>query len=297
MRHRAALLAAAVAALSGCGLGAGKGVEDVSLRVSDGFGARTVRLTGIGKTPGADTVMRVLERHHDVHTIDGGGFVTSIDGLEGKGPGAAPIAWFYYVNGIEGSTGASARRVRPGDRIWWDRHWWGAAMDTPAVVGSFPAPLAGRGARPVRMRCAAGVGRACGIARAALRSAGVDVEAGAPDTRHVAVLVGPWSALRRTPAAALLGGPPALSGVFARFRSGGRILESLDSRGHVSARGAGGTGLVAALDVRPAAATWVVTGTDTAGVERAAGRLDERDLAGHFAIVADTGGARPIPAR
>lgn len=297
MRRALGALGAAAALLAGCGLGPGKGVPDVSLRVSDGFGARTVRVTRVGKAPGADTVMRVLERHHDVHTIDGGGFVTSIDGLAGRGPGSAPVAWFYYLNGVEGTVGAAAVRVGAGDRIWWDRHWWGAAMDTPAVVGSFPAPLAGPAHRPVAVRCIQ-AGAACAAVTRSLRAAGARTTGRALDARHVRVLVGPWSAIRgAAPAVGRLGGPPAGSGVFVRFRSGGRVLQTLDSRGRVVATGGPGTGLVAAVVDRPGAPIWVVTGTDAAGVLAAARRLDAPDLTGHFAITADASGAHPIPPR
>jgi hypothetical protein len=101
--------------------------------------------------------MRVLTRNFDVKTRYGGGFVQQIGGIAGGREGGRRVDWFYYVNGIEASTGANERRVTAGDRIWWDRHDWGAAMRIPAVVGSFPEPfLSGQNGKrlPVRLDCA-----------------------------------------------------------------------------------------------------------------------------------------------
>ncbi len=298
-RRAVAAAALAAAGLSGCGFGAGKGVRDASLRVTDGFGARSLGELRSTRTPGADTVARFLERHHDVRTIDGGNFITAIDGRRGNGPGGAPVAWFYFVNGIQAGDGAAAHPLQEGDRVWWDRHFWGAAMDVPAVVGSFPAPLAGARRPLVSVRCA-GAGGACAETLARLRAAGVRTTRGAPAGRAPRVLVGPWAALARAYGRAprLLGGPPAGSGVFARFRAGGRRLGLLDSRGGRAATAGSGTGLVAAVIARPDPVTWLVTGTDSAGVARAAEHLTAYDLSRRFALALPARGApAALPAR
>src|SRR5215211_8237825 len=101
-------------------------------------------------------ILRLLQRNAKVTTRFGGGFVQSIDGVAGGRSGGRPFDWFYYVNGVEASQGAAATRLHPGDRVWWDRHDWGAAQRVPAVVGSFPEPfLHGIGGRrlPVRVEC------------------------------------------------------------------------------------------------------------------------------------------------
>ena len=102
--------------------------------------------------------MRLLQRNAKVATRFGGGFVQSIDGLAGGRSAGRQLDWFYYVNGVEASRGAAATRLRGGDRVWWDRHDWSAAMRVPAVVGSFPEPFVHGidGKRlPVRVECAA----------------------------------------------------------------------------------------------------------------------------------------------
>ena len=54
--------------------------------------------------------MRVLERNAEITTRYGGGFVQSIDGVEGELARRRSLDWFFYVNGVE-STGRR-RRLR-----------------------------------------------------------------------------------------------------------------------------------------------------------------------------------------
>ncbi|MCX6385860.1 MAG: hypothetical protein NTV40_04375, partial [Solirubrobacterales bacterium] len=51
-----------------------------------------------------------------------------------------------------------------------------------------------------------------------------------------------------------------------------------------------GAGLVAATSIGEQAPTWIVTGTDDAGVLAAARMLTEAALAGHFALALAPGG-------
>src|SRR3954452_21566903 len=152
-----ALLGALAALLAGCGAGAGPAPSPTSLTVTQDFGARRQQELRTPKVSGSETVMRLLQRNAKVTTRFGGGFVQSIDGIAGGRRAGRPVDWFYYVNGIEASEGAAATRLHAGDRVWWDRHDWGAAMRVPAVVGSFPQPWRrGIGAKraPGRIECA-----------------------------------------------------------------------------------------------------------------------------------------------
>src|SRR5947209_13775747 len=96
----------AAAAIAGCGLGAGRGSRDVTLTVSANFGAVPIGTVRESSVPGAETVMRLLERHFHVTTRYGGGFVQSI----GRLGGGSRRDWFFYVNGIEGQIGAAATK-------------------------------------------------------------------------------------------------------------------------------------------------------------------------------------------
>jgi hypothetical protein len=110
--------------------------------------------------------------------------------------------------------------------------------------------------------------------------------------RSLRVLVGPWRAIRDDPAASLRG--PGVSGVFASFKPGGRGRYELvlaDPRAAPRCRYRAGAGLVAAEEAADGAgATWLVTGTDRAGVKRAADALDSGDLRHRYAVAVPAAG-------
>ena len=84
-----ALFAGAVA-LAGCGLGPGSSIGDVGLRITRDYGAERVSDRRVGDLTESDTVMRVLDRSAEITTRYGGGFVQSIDGVEGSHGGGRP---------------------------------------------------------------------------------------------------------------------------------------------------------------------------------------------------------------
>jgi hypothetical protein len=306
---RLAVLAALVAlalGLAGCGLGSGDGGDadrGVTLTVSRDFGAARLGTVTRQSVPQGETVMRLLQGAFDVTTSYGGGFVQSIDGVSGGRRGGRPVDWFYYVNGIEASVGASQRRVFPGDRIWWDHHPWSAAQRIPAVVGSFPEPfLSGSEGRrlPLRLECASDSARACDEVQERLANAGVKQVArgalgGGQDAEVLRVLVGRWPDVRRDVTARNLERGPGTSGVFARPVDGGRRLQLLDARGRVARTAGAGTGLVAATADGDLPPTWVATGTDAVGVAAAAAAMDESILANRFAVAVEEGRGVPLP--
>jgi Domain of unknown function (DUF4430) len=308
--HRGGLVAGLLVVLwvlamlaSGCGLGAGKKPGGVQLLVTRDFGAFTLRSWSAPQARGQETVMSLLERNAKVDTRYGGGFVQSIDGLAGGHEGGAPVDWFYYVNGVEASKGAAGLRVRPGDRIWWDRHDWSQTDDVPAVVGSFPEPfLHGLGGKrlPVRVECAQAGGGACKTVTKRLRAQGVPAAVaalggGAGATHTLRVAVGPWRELAGEPAIGAMREGPQASGVYARFRADGRALALLDVRGHAAKTLAGGAGLIAATRGGGEVPLWVVTGTDAAGVDAAARAFGAPALRDRFAVALGPGGPLALP--
>ena len=291
---RAAVIALALGLLvaaSGCGLGAGDEPAGTKLTITRDFGAHRLRELDAPKVGGDETVMRLLQRNAKVSTRYGGGFVQSIDGLAAGRSDGHPFDWFYYVNGIEASRGAAATGLRPGDRIWWDRHDWSAAMRVPAVVGSFPEPfLHGIGGKrlPVRVECATPGSDPCRQVSKRLASCDVPVATGGLLTARVEdtlrILVGPWTALREDHAVDEIEDGPRASGVYARFARDGRSIAALDAGGRVARRLGAVTGLVAATAVGDERPTWVVTGTDDAGVASAARAFEEGTLSNRFAL-------------
>lgn len=304
MRRRAATLAAglAAAALAGCGAGAGESPGGASIVVTRNFGDSTVGTAAVAEAPGGETVMRFLRRRFDVRTRYGGGFVQSINGLAGGTRAGRPVDWFFYVNGIEASEGAASVRLHAGDRIWWDLHDWGAAMRVPAVVGSYPEPFrsGADGKRlPVRIGCDTAARAACQEVERRLGDAGVPTGVSALNARTEAdtlrVLVGRWSEVRRDDASRQLDRGPRASGVYARFGDGGRTLVVLDDAGRPARTLGAGAGLVAATRLEDQQPTWVVAGTDAAGALAAARALDERALAGRFALAVGPGSRLRVP--
>jgi hypothetical protein len=297
---RPALATIAVAvALAGCGLGPGPGTSNVTLTVTKGFGADQVRTVTESKVPGSETVMRMLERRFDVRTRYGGGFVQSIDGRAGN---SEQTDWFYYVNGVQAQKGAANTALHKGDRVWWDLHDWRATDSVPAVVGSFPEPfLHGVGGKrlPTTLECATDVGAACKLVEQALDRAGVpvanqDIGTGSgPDT--LGVVVGTWKDLQPEVAAGLVDHGPSASGVYARFTGSGAGLQLLDAAGNVVRTLGAGAGLVAATADSQSEPTWMVTGTDPAGVLAAARAVNPHALHDHFALALSGATAIPVP--
>jgi hypothetical protein len=304
MRRAAALLAALAVLAAGCGVGAGDPPGGVSLTVTDGFGTRTLIETDQPEREGSETVMRLLQRNAEVSTRYGGGFVQSIEGLGGGREDGRPVDWFYYVNGIEAPRGSADTKVSDGDHIWWDRHEWGTAMRVPAVIGAFPEPFVHGvdGERlPVRVECEDPGGQPCDAVSDTLLD--LDLVPGksqlgtATEFEVLRVLVGRWRAVTINPGVAEIEKGPRASGVYARMSEDGDTLEALDSQGRVARRLGAGTGLVAATKLDDEQPTWVVTGTDDAGVASAARAFaqGEAALSGKFALAIADDVAVPLP--
>jgi hypothetical protein len=296
----AAMATASVVAIAGCGLGPGPGTSNVTLRVTRGFGTAGVANLLERRVPGSETVMRMLNRHLRVTTRYGGGFVQSIDGLAGS---SSHLDWFFYVNGIEASKGAAATSVNRGDRVWWDLHDWSVTDSIPAVVGSFPEPfLHGVGGKrlPTTVECATDAEKACQRVSAELAALGVPAATQQIGTGSgndsLAVVVGTWRDLRGEIVTSLIDHGPTSSGVYARFAGpSGTSLQLLDPHGQVVRTLGAGAGLVAATAQSASEPTWVVTGTDVAGVTAAAAALTPGRLRDHFALAVAGSTGVPVP--
>ena len=175
----AAAAAFALAAVAGCGFGEGESSQgEAELRVTRDYGRDVLVEATLADPSESDTVIRALDTEAEVETRFGGAFVQSIDGLAGGEEDGRKVDWFFYVNGIESSSGAADVTVEPGDEIWWDHRDWTDVMRVPAVVGSFPEPLAQASAEkpePVSLECAEAE-EACAAAGERLAEADVDFE-------------------------------------------------------------------------------------------------------------------------
>lgn len=293
----AAVTALCALAAAGCGLGPGDEEGEVELIVTRDYGSELM-LRETETVSESDTVMRALDRSAEVETRYGGGFVQSIDGLAGGRSDGRRSDWFFYVNGIESPIGAGDYELGDGDRVWWDHRDWTAAMRVPAVVGSFPEPFI-HGFQGERWETAVvcmTVKAVCLEVRKRLRDAGAELSPDPGETGDgvdggpaILVFVGPWNAVRHDPRLHRLEHGPAQSGVFARFTGPGPVvLTLLNERGEPAGSVGRGGGLVAAVRPDDDPPTWLVTGTDAAGVESAANAIGET-LTDRYAVVTEPG--------
>ena len=138
IRLRLILPLLAALALAGCG-GVGPSAADGTARlwVTHDRGSELVLDTTV---PAGQTLLRALRSKEDVSTRYGGGFVQSIDGVEGSARHHRD--WFWFVNGLAGDRSATAYRLRDGDVAWWDyRDWSHDAATLEVVAGAFPEPF------------------------------------------------------------------------------------------------------------------------------------------------------------
>jgi hypothetical protein len=295
----ATALFGAALAVAGCGLGPGDDLGQVGITVTRDFGAERMVAPASDDVNESDTVMRVLERNAEITTRYGGGFVQSIDGLEGDYGGGSSLDWFFYVNGVESTVGAADVQLHGGEAVWWDYRDWSAATSIPAVVGSWPQPFSGGyegHEHPTVVECRGG-GAACATAESRLRDAGATLTSSASDASPIRVLVGPWAQIESDSAASQLESGPEGSGVYARFEASGdgEALVGLDQSGEEARRFGPAAGLVAATRRGGAPPTWIVTGVNMMGVTAAADLLDKSSLRDHYAVATEGGERAPLP--
>jgi hypothetical protein len=300
------LLAAVAAAvvllgLAACGFGPGEAEKTpTELRVTRDFGQKELGLPATrDEIRPSDTVMRFLAAEHNITTRFGGGFVQSIDGLEGNR--TAEHDWFFYVNGSESSKGAADYELNASDVVQWDYHRWTATQHIPTIVGAYPEPflhgLEGR-RLPTRVECSDADSKACDDVLAALGDDGITASSStlgaAPGEHSLRVIVGPWDEVKATFPAEQIQEGPAASGVFAHFEDDG-ALTLLDAKGDPAREAPAGSGLVAATELEAEAPAWLITGSDDAAVERAAAAIDPDKLRNRFAVAATPSGIVPLP--
>ncbi len=298
-RVRIAVAAVAVAlGCAGCGFGPGVAAKGVDVRVTENFGAQ--KLGDARQFEGernGDAGAAALVQGQRPRTAA----ASSSRSTATRAPRATSVDWFYYVNGIQAAKGAASTQLHKGDHIWWDRHDYSATDSIPAVVGSFPEPFTnGVGGQryPTIVECVNGKSAPCQTVTNELSSFKIPVSSGGigygSGNDSIGVVVGPWKQIDGELAAELVKFGPGASGVYARFVDDGSKLELLGADGKVAQTFGPDTGLVAAVNGNGAGnsnavPTWLITGTDAAGVAAAAKALTPSTLADRFALVVHDG--------
>jgi hypothetical protein len=214
-----------------------------------------------------------------------------------------PMRWTLFVNGVHAAKAAAAMKLHKGDQVWLDLHDQSAASTIPAVVGSFPEPFTNgiNGQRyPTTLECSPGFKPQCASVTRRLRRVGVVASpqppgyGSGPDT--LSINVGAWQQIDGEVASQLIRYGPGASGVYARVTDGGRQLALEDAAGNVVKTLGPDSGLIASTaTVSDPAPTWIVTGTDPAGVRAAVRALTTQSLAGHFALAVHGDRRYPLP--
>ena len=302
----AALLATTTAvACVGCSFGLGLKPGAVRLRVTRDFGATRLGSLALSKVPASETDLALVRRlypHVATTPVPLGSTSSGIASIAGHAAGGAE-RWTLFVNGVHATKAAATTRVSRGDQVWLDLHDQRAASTIPAVVGSFPEPftngIAGR-RYPTTIECGAGFKPQCASITRRLRADGVVASPGGPgygsgpDT--LSINVGTWHELYGEVAAQLIRYGPGASGVYARILDGGARIGLENPAGQVVRSLGAGAGLIAATaNANDPAPTWIVTGTDPAGVRAAVRALTPRALSGHFALAVQGARRYPVP--
>lgn len=290
---RISALATALLAVAGCGDRSTAGdvspEQGATLLITRDFGAQTLAEPRVLRVTKGLTAMRQLQAAARTSTSYGGRYVTAIDGR--RQDVARGYDWLFYVNGIESQVGATAARLKPGDFVQWDYHRWPDVKLGGATVGAFPRPLDRRGAVLV---CRPPRSSACGVARAALRRAGVEVVVARRGA--VRVIVGPWRAVAGVPGVPDLNRPAAENGAAVGFETDkGKTRASwIADDGSEAGRLGPGEGIIAARAVGQKL-WWSVVGIDEAGARRAAESLRAPLLRGLFIARVARGGVFGLP--
>jgi hypothetical protein len=322
--HKTAVLAAMlVAALASAGCGAGADGSRPE-RESPGSATATLWITrDYGRVTLSDervpvdshtTAAQLLDAHHEVVLDDTFGLVRAIDGRRASAAYAAEIddrqtRWGFYVNGVKMQSPVDELPVFSGDVVHFDLADMGASYVVRGSVGAFPRPFDHMvsGGRPrVRITCVAGRS-ACSRVRTKVVEAGVQpigkrrsqprstaqirrIRSREVRIRRVGMVVGTWSSIRRLPVLRAVEEDPFKAGVFADFDRTGKRVRVLGWDGRAVRTMGPGTGVLAMFRSSLHDVTWLVTGTDRAGVASAAAALGSPGLRRWFGAVTRAGG-------
>jgi hypothetical protein len=284
-------------------------------------GARVIITRDFGQTLLAEKTVEINSKSNAMNTLQqvaqvetgySGSFVNAIDGLRSaySGVNSNKQDWFYYVNGLVANTGAVEYPLYNGDILQWDFHTWSFRQLIPAMIGHFPQPfLSGSRGRvfPTLVVCQDGLEKAAVDIQKCLVQLGVSqvetrpldrLSEGEKEGRNLIVVAGPDS-----PLVSDLNREWKRLGFFAYFATGSLI--TIDSGGKIQSEYKQNTGVIEATQNpwnpngigADENTLWVVTGTDTAGLQSAVDCLVQKqaDWQRSYAVVVRQGEVIKLP--
>ncbi|RKY69144.1 MAG: hypothetical protein DRQ24_11050 [Candidatus Latescibacterota bacterium] len=114
----------------------------ITIIITQDFG-KSIFLSKEVTIEGGESAMDVLNEVADITCIYGGGFVESINGVKSQYAGGEGERkdWFYYINGMLASVGATQYKLHSGDIEHWDFHDWRLDRMVTAIIGDYPEPF------------------------------------------------------------------------------------------------------------------------------------------------------------
>lgn len=305
--------AAAVLGLAGCGQIDEKGAG-VRVLITTDQGARSLLDERGVKATDDEPALAVLERATTIEA-DPRGNVTAVAGRRADGD----RRWTLWLNGSPMRSGALAAtkadvnlqqlpvldtvrttKVSEGDTLWLDLG--SSPVVARGVVGTYPEPfLHGQEGKrwPVRVECGQQRGRACRMVRDALVRYDIPAVTNLVRTSYnpesARIAVGTWKQLREDPSLGLAERGATTTGISVVPAADGRSIGLADPQGRIARTLGAGAGAIFATRWRDEPPSWAVTGTDEAGVLRAAGALDETVLRRRIAVGVQGGDVVGVP--
>lgn len=285
-----------------------KSLDKVKLLVTRNFGSQAIlqQTVAIEKKW---TVLDLLHSELEVQTKYGGGFIDSINGLQGRSGGLSGEMqdWFYYVNGICPDVGVIDYPLNPGEIIWWDYHAWKAGPANAAVIGCYPEPfLHGYKGKiqPTTIMCPTLDLTAGHSLEKALRARGVsNVKVMQMDQGLLAkrtgptIVLGEWEQLKGSSYLAEFNQAYKRNSTGMHFNEG--KLELIDINGQVKRSMVGSAGVIVATGsgLGDSCPLWLVSGTDLPGFQRALSLLlnNPEKIAGRYNVALSAGEIVSLP--
>lgn len=234
------------------------------------------------------TVLDALDETVEISSDYGGSFISGINGLESYSEGASGkrMDWFYYINGICADVGPLDYDLNDGDVIWWDYHEW-KSMDATnsTVIGSYPEPFVHgyRGETPATTIMSSEENRDMSdkLRQALMEKGASNIEVSEIDNNVIenrqgpVIVLGEWEELSGFEYINKLNEAYGRNGSYIHYAGENLELMNKSSEKVRTLKNGAGSILSQGDGLGDENPLWIVSGTDTEGLEKAVKLLTE----------------------